>query len=42
MTRYSPVGFRNTGWFADMILTAGQTDHESKRLVMYNLSDTGM
>ncbi|MCP4779407.1 MAG: autotransporter domain-containing protein [Hyphomicrobium sp.] len=36
------ASFKNTGWFADMILTAGQTDHDSKRRVMYNLSDTGM
>ncbi len=35
------ANFKNAGWFADMILTAGQTDHDSKRTVMYNLAPTG-
>jgi outer membrane autotransporter protein len=36
------ASFQNNGWFANMILTAGQTDHDSKRTVMYNRSPTGV
>jgi hypothetical protein len=36
------ASFQNNGWFANMILTAGQTDHDSRRTVLFNLSDTGV
>jgi hypothetical protein len=35
------ASFQNSGWFANMIVTAGKTDHDSRRTVLFNLSPTG-